>query len=50
MAYAEVAGLPPVVGLWSIVAPLAAYALLQVVPAAVDRAGVDYRADDRGGC
>ena len=28
MAYAEVAGLPPVVGLWAIVAPLAAYALL----------------------
>ena len=28
MAYAEVAGLPPVTGLWAIVAPLAAYALL----------------------
>jgi high affinity sulfate transporter 1 len=28
MAYAEVAGLPPVVGLWAIVAPLAVYAVL----------------------
>jgi SulP family sulfate permease len=28
MAYAEVAGLPPVVGLWSIIGPLAVYALL----------------------
>ena len=28
MAYAEVAGLPPVVGLWAIIGPLAVYALL----------------------
>ncbi len=28
MAYAEVAGLPPVVGLWAVVGPLTAYALL----------------------
>lgn len=28
MAYAEVAGLPPVVGLWAILAPLALYAVL----------------------
>jgi high affinity sulfate transporter 1 len=28
MAYAEVAGLPPVVGLWAIVAPLVVYAVL----------------------
>ncbi len=28
MAYATVAGLPPVVGLWAAVAPLAVYALL----------------------
>lgn len=28
MAYAEVAGLPPVVGLWAIVAPLAVYTVL----------------------
>ena len=28
MAYAEVAGLPPVVGLWAIMGPLAVYALL----------------------
>jgi MFS superfamily sulfate permease-like transporter len=28
MAYAEVAGLPPVVGLWAIVGPLLVYAVL----------------------
>ena len=28
MAYAEVAGLPPVVGLWAAIGPLAVYALL----------------------
>jgi len=28
MAYAEVAGLPPVVGLWASIGPLVAYALL----------------------
>ena len=28
MAYAEIAGLPPIAGLWAILAPLAVYALL----------------------
>lgn len=28
MAYAEVAGLPPVTGLWAIIGPLAVYAFL----------------------
>ena len=28
MAYAEVAGLPAIVGLWAVVAPLAVYAIL----------------------
>jgi len=28
MAYAEVAGLPPVAGLWAIIGPLAVYGLL----------------------
>ena len=28
MAYAEIAGLPPITGLWAILAPLAVYALL----------------------
>ena len=28
MAYAEIAGLPPIAGLWAILAPLAIYALL----------------------
>ena len=49
MAYAEVAGLPPVVGLWAIIGTACCLRPTRVVPAAVDRAGVDDRADDRGG-
>ena len=48
MAYAEVAGLPPVVGLWAIVGPLRRLRPARLVAAAVGRAGVDHRADDRG--
>ena len=47
MAYAEVAGLPPVVGLWAISAALARLRRPRVVAAAVGGARVDHRADDR---
>ena len=49
MAYAEVAGLPAVAGLWASVGALVAYAAPRLVAAAVGRAGVDHGADDGGG-
>ena len=49
MAYATVAGLPPVVGLWAALVPLAVYACARLVTPAVGRAGVDHRTDDGDG-
>ena len=47
MAYATVAGLPPVTGLWAALPALVVYALLGSSSIAVDGAGGDDRADDR---
>ena len=49
MAYAEVAGLPAITGLWAVVAPLAVYAILGSSKSALGRAGVHHFVDDGRG-
>ena len=49
MAYAEVAGLPPVTGLWAMHRATGRLRPARLVPSAVDRPGIHHRADDRGG-
>jgi len=46
MAYAAVAGLPPVTGLWATIGPLAVYAVPGSFPTALRRPRVDHSADD----
>ena len=49
MAYAEVAGLPAISGLWAAAAPLVVYAVLGLISPTLRRPGVQHRTDDRGG-
>ena len=49
MAYAEVAGLPAIAGLWAAVAPAGGLRRARLVAPALGRPGVHHRTDDGGG-
>ncbi len=49
MAYATVAGLPPVAGLWAAIVPMAGYAVFGSSRTALGRPRIHHRVDDSRG-